>query len=356
MKADNTSSTVDQVMSQQDIDSHKALIDFSNEDAQLLKAHRPVIETRLDEVVDKFYEHQMQIAEVKAVISVGERLPLLKSTMKTYIQELFSGEYGQDYVARRLEIGRAHENLGVAAKFYLSAVYQLENLLRDTIDDRDEKPDVPLRSALHKVLQFDVQIVMDNFISNLLAKVKIAQDELEDYAEGLEEVVAERTRQLNELSRKDELTELFNRDGMVENLRRELANAGRYKESISFVCFTINGYRQLVTNKGQAIGNVVLNQIGHDIKAQIREADVPCRAADDEFCIIMPRTLATEAEAICQRLIEMFKQDNQHDLSFSTGVATTGPDNVIEADEFIKQAESLMLNASEKSGFSICTA
>lgn len=205
-------------------------------------------------------------------------------------------------------------------------------------------------------MQFDVQIVMDNFIGNLLAKVKIAQDELEDYAEGLEEVVTERTRQLHELSRKDELTELFNRHGMVENLRRELANADRYKESISSVCFAIKGYQQLVETKGQAIGNVVLNQIGHDIKTQIREADVPCRIADDEFCIIMPRTLSTEANAICQRVIDMFKKDNQHKLSFSMGIATTGPDKVLEANDFIKQVEDLMRKADKESGFNICTS
>lgn len=53
----------------------------------------------------------MTIPEVKAVIGGDERLALLKSTMKKYIQELFVGDYGVDYVARRLEIGKAHENL-----------------------------------------------------------------------------------------------------------------------------------------------------------------------------------------------------------------------------------------------------
>lgn len=356
MKSDNASAAQQVSFAEQDIAIHKSLIDFDDKDAKLLKAHGSVIEDRLDSIVETFYQHQMTIPEVKAVIGNEARLATLKKTMAQYIQELFAGDYGNDYVARRLEIGKAHESLGVAARYYLSAVYQLENLLRETIDDKDEKSNAPLRSALHKVMQFDVQIVMDNFISNLLAKVKLAQAELEDYAEGLEEVVAERTRQLNELSRKDELTELFNRHGMIENLRRELANAGRYKESISIVCFSLKGYTQLAENKGQAIGNVVLNQIGHDIKKQIREADVPCRVADDEFCIIMPRTETKEAEAICQRLIEMFKQDNQHKLSFGMGIATSSSDEVADSDAVIKQVEGLMRKAGEKPGFNICTS
>ena len=143
---------------------------------------------------------------------------------------------------------------------------------------------------------------------------------------------------------------------MVENLQRELANAARYTESLSFVNFTLNDYRPLVEKKGLAIGDVVLNQIGHDIKSQVREADVACRVADDEFCIIMPRTLSSEAEAICLRLIEMFKKDNQHDLSLSIGIATTGPDEVTETDVFIKQAEDLMREASKQAGFNICLA
>lgn len=356
MKADNLNTTEIPVVSGQDIDTHKSLIGFGEEDARLLKDYAAIIEGQIGTVVDKFYEQQMSIPEVSAVIAVDNRLPHLKQTMKKYIQELFAGEYGSDYVARRLEIGRAHENLGVAARYYLSAIYQLENLLRDTIDNKNNESNAPLRSALHKVIQFDVQIVMDNFINNLLAKVRVAQEELEDYAESLEEVVTERTRQLHELSRKDELTELVNRYGMVENLRRELANAVRYRESISFVCFALKGYRQLVKKKGQAVGDVVLNQIGHDIKTQIREADIACRAADDEFCIIMPRTLTTEAEAICQRLIDMFSRNNQHDLSFSMGIATTGPEEVIEADAFIRQVEDRMHKAEKQNGFNICAA
>ncbi len=353
MKAENTN--IAQPLSRQDIANHKALINFTDADAKLLKSHAEVVESQLDDLVERFYELQMLIPEISAVISMDDRLSRLKASMKNYIQEVFSGNYEDEYVARRLEIGKVHEALGVSARFYLSAVYQLENLLRETIDNKYAESNAPLRSALHKVMQFDVQIIMDTFIESLVAKVRTAQDELEDYAESLEEVVTERTRQLHELSRKDELTDLVNRDGMVENLRRELANAVRYKESISFVCFTLNGYQQLVSQKGQAIGDVVLNQIGHDIKAQIREADIACRVADDEFCIIMPRTLTNEAEAISRRLIDMFEQDNQHKLSFGMGIATTGPNEVINADNLIKQVEDRMHKAGEQAGFNICT-
>lgn len=356
MKAENSSTTKAPTLTVQDIAKHKSLINFDDKDAKLLKAHGAAIKGRLDAIIDKFYQQQMTIAEVKAVMNVDDRLVRLKATMKQYIEELFSGDYGSAYVERRLEIGKSHEKLGVGARYYLAAVYQLENLLRDTIDDKDSESSAPLRSALHKVMQFDVQIVIDNFINNLMDKVKIAQDELEDYAEGLEEVVTERTRQLHELSHKDELTELFNRRGMQENLRRELANTARYKDRLSFVCFTLNGYRQLVAKKGQAIGDVVLNQIGHDIKTQIREADIACRASDDEFCIIMPRTTSPEAEAICRRLIEMFKQDNQHNLSFSMGIATTRPDEVVATDSFINQAEDLMRQAGDTPGFNVCVS
>lgn len=352
MKANSTKVT--QPLTEQEISNHKSLINFGDDDVRLLKAHAGVIEKQIDSIVDQFYDYQLSIPEVNAVISLDDRLPRLKQTMKVYITELFSGEYGVDYVNRRLEVGKAHENLGVSTKYYLSAAYHLENLLRETIDDKNDAANAPLRSALSKVMHFDVQIIMDTFIESLVSKVRTAQEELEDYAESLEEVVTERTRQLHELSRKDELTELVNRDGMVENLRRELANAARYKESISFVCFTLNGYQALVSKKGQAIGNVVLNQIGHDIKSQIREADVPCRVADDEFCIIMPRTQTSEAEAISQRLIDMFEQDNQHKLFFSMGIATTGPEDVMEATDFITQVEDRMNKASMETGFAMC--
>ncbi len=353
MKVDNVSITETPALSEQDVTKYKSLIDFDEQDAKLLKAHSKVIKDKLDSLVEQFYKHQLTVPEIAVVITFNDRLPFLKQAMAQYIMELFAGQYGVDYVNRRLEIGRAHEGLGVETKFYLASFFQLEMVLQQTMND---VKDTALKNALHKVLQFDVQIAMDDFVEGLISKVKIAQRELENYAEGLEVVVTERTRQLHELSRKDELTELFNRHGMVENLQRELANAARYTESLSFVNFTLNDYRPLVEKKGLAIGDVVLNQIGHDIKSQVREADVACRVADDEFCIIMPRTLSSEAEAICLRLIEMFKKDNQHDLSLSIGIATTGPDEVTETDVFIKQAEDLMREASKQAGFNICLA
>jgi hypothetical protein len=36
------------------------------------------------------------------------------------------------------------------------------------------------------------------------------------------------------------------------------------------------------------------------------------------------------------------------------GIATTGPEKVIEASDFIKQVEDRMQNASQESGFAIC--
>ena len=180
MKVDNVSITETPALSEQDVTKYKSLIDFDEQDAKLLKAHSKVIKDKLDSLVEQFYKHQLTVPEIAVVITFNDRLPFLKQAMAQYIMELFAGQYGVDYVNRRLEIGRAHEGLGVETKFYLASFFQLEMVLQQTMND---VKDTALKNALHKVLQFDVQIAMDDFVEGLISKVKIAQRELENYAE-----------------------------------------------------------------------------------------------------------------------------------------------------------------------------
>ena len=352
---------IEQTLAQQlkitdrEIQSRKNLLNFTDQDAEILKAHRPLFAKYLDGIVKNFYDRQIEVTEIALLIGDAETLRRLQSAMRGYILELFDGYYDAEYVNKRLRIGKVHMRIGVSPKLYISAIHLLQKILKDAVkmhyfakEESDEASQ--LHGALNKLILFDIQLVFDTYIHSLVSEVNTAKDELESYTASLEKVVEERTQQLHDLSRRDELTNLFNQRGFREHLRREMSNAVRYKESISLIYMDLNGFKQLNDKEGHQAGDEVLKLAGAAINASIRETDIGCRYGGDEFCIILPRTSIDETFVVNERMIEFFKASKiSKGISFSIGVSATGPEEFCDADTLIKSADKLMYKAKAKS-------
>ena len=350
-------------ISDREIAKRKALLNFTDRDVQVLRSNKELIDKYIDGIVNQFYDHQTAIPEIALVIGDAETLRRLRSAMRNYILELFEGFYDAEYVNRRLRIGKIHERIGVSPKLYISAIYLLQKVLKDSFaihfDDRmHEQNAQSLFDALNKILMFDIQLVFDTYIASLVSEIETAKEELEGYAQGLEEEVAERTAQLRDLASRDELTGLFNQRGLYENLHRELASVGRYKEILSFVYLDLNGFKMINDTEGHKAGDKLLAQIGKLLQENIREIDIACRYGGDEFCILMPRTQLADARKVVERVIHSYKKLDKTKVSFSVGITSTGPDPVCDIDSLIRTADALMYQAKEwsreKPGFQIC--
>ncbi|MET0048447.1 MAG: GGDEF domain-containing protein [Sedimenticola sp.] len=336
-----------------EIEYRKSLLGLNHQDMQLLKSVKDVIIDGADTIVERFYEAQLRNNEISLLIGDADTLQRLTQAMRRYILELFEGFYDAEYVNKRLRIGKVHKRIGVSPKLYVSAVNLLENLIDDFLTEHDEKRGdsescSQKRKAVHKLLMFDMQLVFDTYISSLVAEVEVAKGELEDYASSLETVVAERTRQLKELSVRDELTGLLNQRAFYDGLRRELSVAERNKRPLTLVYFDLNGFKNLNDTMGHREGDRVLEGVGEAVRASIRNIDFGCRYGGDEFCIILPNASKDEAQDVCERLIEFFDSDNTHEVTFSIGIVQTGPDEFIDSDAMVKSADIQMYEAKEK--------
>lgn len=103
-------------------------------------------------------------------------------------------------------------------------------------------PDAEVRlhtlQALDKLMMFDVALVFETYIRSLVAEIETSRNKSEQYARTLEEKVATRTRQLEELSRTDPLTGLLNRRYLDETLTRVLRSAQRRREKWRWCIWT----------------------------------------------------------------------------------------------------------------------
>ncbi|MCG3880729.1 protoglobin domain-containing protein, partial [Psychrobacter sp. Ps6] len=125
-------------INEHDIEQRKISLSFVEQDEVNLQQCLKWLEPLLPQVVQEFYQHQVSIPEIALIIGDKDTLKRLHYSMSQYITELFSGSYDMDYVAKRLQIGRIHQRIGVTPKLYLSGINRLQHLLEDIIRDYSE--------------------------------------------------------------------------------------------------------------------------------------------------------------------------------------------------------------------------
>lgn len=335
-----------------DIEERKNLVGFTDEDVAELVACKTYIQENLEDMVDEFYTYQKSIPEIQLRIGDAETFRRLHSSMKRYVLELFEGFYDKEYVNRRLRIGKVHKSIGVPPKLYISSLARLETIIHlrlSKMSDGGGEKTFLRSSALRKLLMLDIQFVFDTYINSLMSEVLTAKSEVERYAETLEETVALRTRELEELSRTDGLTKLQNQRSFYERLRQELAGAERNKTVLSLMYFDLNSFKALNDTKGHRTGDELLAFVGEAMLETARTSDICCRYGGDEFCVIMPHTDWAAAKIFCKRLQDCFDKGQTHEVSFSIGVSETGPEDYQGMDELVRCADEAMYRAKAAS-------
>lgn len=337
-----------------EIERRKALLDFDEADADLLLSCKGLVSEHIDTIVTDFYAKQTAIDEIALLIGDADTLSRLHSAQRAYVLSLFEGYYDVEYVNNRLRIGMVHKRIGVEPKLYLSAVKTLKDIINAALErhiaDRGHLEKV--LSALDKLLYFDTTLIFDTYIRGLLAEVESAKNKVLDYAGELEAKVAERTRQLHELSQRDTMTGLYNQRSLRDYLRRELLVAKRHGRPFSLVYFDVDRFKQINDTKGHFSGDEILRVIGESLQQTCRIVDFPCRYGGDEFVVALPECPVLDAEAMCLRFIDLLK-NRLPDVTVSIGIVQTGPDEFLEPDALIREADARMYEAKSYPGFKI---
>lgn len=353
MKRINTTLLEQMKISDIEITNRMNLLGITEDSLELLSSFKRLIENNVDEIVDLFYEKQTEIDEISLVIGDAETLARLRSAQRTYVIDLFSGNYDSHYVNNRLRIGLVHKRIGVEPKLYLSAIKTLKTIIKDIltnhIKDKDKDKDILNQTldALDSLFYFDTTLVFDTYIDSLVSEIESAKNKTEIYARSLEEKVAERTRQLERLAKLDPLTNIYNQRAMLDVLRRELAASKRYDNKLSFVYFDIDNFKAINDDEGHLKGDEVLKSIGQILSDDIRESDLACRYGGDEFCLILPDCSTNNAKEVCEKIVHHFTE-KYPSYSLSMGISEAGIN--MSVDELIRNTDEKMYLAKKEKG------
>ncbi len=329
-----------------DIKERKNLLGLTEGCEQKLAAIEQVAREIVDDVVDEFYDHQIEIPKIRSIIGDSDTLLRLRNAMRGYVLNLFCGKYGRDYVNSRLRIGKVHARIGVPPKLYVSSLHGLEKILCTHLNRRlDNKAPT---EALHKLMLFDLQFVFDTYIQGLVAEVEVARDEMINYSHMLEQTVAQRTAQIQRLAHTDELTGLWNRRSLYTEAEKLIAQAENTGTCLSVAFMDIDGFKQINDSEGHQCGDRILADVGQFIHHHCRGSDAAFRYGGDEFCLLMPDTSAQAARHLCDQIEDGLRSKTQGHVRLSCGISTYQPGDMTNPDTLISEADSNMYVAKQE--------
>ena len=126
--------------------------------------------------------------------------------------------------------------------------------------------------------------------------------QLSEYFNRLLHTVQDYNNQLQELSVRDPLTNLYNRRKFEEFLKYEIIRATRHGRGFSVIMIDLDNFKYINDTFGHPTGDMVLKELSRTLSIGLRKGDVLARMGGDEFAIILPETDAANGLQVANKL------------------------------------------------------
>jgi diguanylate cyclase (GGDEF)-like protein len=161
-----------------------------------------------------------------------------------------------------------------------------------------------------------------------------------------------RTRELEEETRRDALTGVYNRAYLDQFLGREFDNSTRHKWPLSVAFADLDNFKTINDNFGHQAGDRILQATARILRGNTRETDLIARYAGEEFVVVLPATDAETARSICERIVMAFRNtghvigSDHATVTVSIGCATHGSQTPFNnVADFVKAADQALYTA-----------
>ena len=154
------------------------------------------------------------------------------------------------------------------------------------------------------------------------------------------------------LSRRDGLTDLWNRRYLTELLEHELAVARRSRQPLSLMMVDLDHFKRLNDTLGHLAGDQAIVLAGHILQQAMRKTDHVGRFGGEEFMVVLPACSAEAAREIaecCRHMIAttpLLNDGRPVGISASLGVVSLLPGADVEnIDALIAVADKALYQA-----------
>ena len=155
---------------------------------------------------------------------------------------------------------------------------------------------------------------------------------------------------LSKLSITDELTTLYNRRYIIDQLELRMQEAERYECPLSLMMIDIDNFKHVNDDFGHNVGDEILVKTSLEIKNNLRAHDLLGRYGGEEFLVVLPKTDMDNACIAAQNIRNAvrsihFKQLSDDQITISIGVAEYKQN--MRYKELIKMADNCLYKAKQ---------
>lgn len=173
----------------------------------------------------------------------------------------------------------------------------------------------------------------------------------------LEELVKQRTAELQHHANHDAITDLPNRILFEDRLTQALVHAQRHHQNVAMLFLSLDRFKKVHDTLGHAVGCRLLRDVAERLTGYLHQGSTIARFEGDEFALLLTQVDGTEIEDVVEtiyRINESFKlpfalDDNEVFITSSIGISLY-PDDGVDAATLLKNAGAALYRAKEQGG------
>ena len=185
--------------------------------------------------------------------------------------------------------------------------------------------------------------------------IDLAQKLIHQNADNIKRIKSAAEDKIHKLAYYDKLTGLPNRTLFLQDLTEKMRNSGDEKTMrYAIIAMDLDHFKDINDSMGHNVGDAILRGVGKRLRSAMPERAMVSRTGEDEFAITMPLdTDINSARDVADKVLsviraEPFKVFNEEfQIRASVGVSTF-PDDAIDPDQVLKNADIALNRAKEE--------
>ncbi len=157
-----------------------AFLGLGQESLEALRAFRPIVEERIDAIMDEFYAHVTANGDLRAMLGDAASVERVKAAQRRHWLALFAGKLDGDYVATTRRVGLAHYRTQLSPAWYMGGYCLAFTRFLDLAGQRlSGEPDRLRRTiaAIARVVFLDMDLALGVYYEAIVAERRAAEDE-----------------------------------------------------------------------------------------------------------------------------------------------------------------------------------
>ena len=145
----------------------------------------------------------------------------------------------------------------------------------------------------------------------------------------------------------DPLTNLPNRKLLKDRMEHAILRAKRLEQKLAVLFIDLDRFKNVNDTLGHSVGDALLVEATQRMTSGLRASDTLARWGGDEFVLLIEEDVSAESvKAVADRVLQTFRQPlkvDNHEIDITASIgATFYPDNALDIDTLLSQADMAM--------------